>query len=114
MCVAQYSKTFFSESKILLVLAISLIMSGIIETSVGFFSNIFLAHLGATSLAAGALVNWVFITLMVIIWGTLSSIAVLVARQYGAKKNDEISCVFYAGLLFATVLMIPAMLLLWH
>ncbi|MFZ0218647.1 MAG: MATE family efflux transporter [Candidatus Aquirickettsiella sp.] len=114
MSVAHYSKTFFSESKTLLVLAIPLIMSGIIETSVGFFSNIFLAHLGATSLAAGALVNWVFTTLMVIIWGTLSAITTLVARYYGAKKNNEISYVFYAGLLFAVLLMLPAMLLLWN
>jgi multidrug resistance protein, MATE family len=114
MPIANYSKTFFSESRILLVLAIPLIMSGIIETSVGFFSNIFLAHLGATSLAAGALVNWVFTTLMVIIWGTLSAITTLVARYYGAKKNDEISYVFYAGLLLAIVLMLPAMLLLWN
>ena len=68
MAAVHYSKNFFSESKILLVLAIPLIISGIIETSVGFFSNIFLAHLGATSLAAGALVNWVFTTLIIIIW----------------------------------------------
>lgn len=114
MPVVHYCKTFFSESKILLVLAIPLIMSGVIETSVGFFSNIFLAHLGATSLAAGALVNWVFLTLMVIIWGTLSAITTLVARYYGAKKNDEIAYVLYAGLLLASVLMLPAMLLLWN
>ncbi len=86
MPVAHYCKSFFSESKILLMLSIPLIMSGIIDTSVGFFSNIFLAHLGAISLAAGALVNWVFTTLMVIIWGTLSVITILVARYYGAKK----------------------------
>ena len=88
-------------------------MSGIIDTSVGFFSNIFLAHLGAASLAAGALVNWVFTTLMVVIWGTLSAITTLVARYYGARKNAEIAYVFYAGLLLAIVLMLPAMLLLW-
>lgn len=114
MPVVHDSKTFFSESKTLLILAIPLIMSGIIETSVGFFSNIFLAHLGATSLAAGALVNWVFTTLMVIIWGTLSAITTLVARYYGAKKNNEIASVFYAGLLLAITLMLPAMLLLWN
>jgi multidrug resistance protein, MATE family len=108
------SKTFFSESKTLLLLSIPLIMSGVIDTSVGFFSNIFLAHLGSSSLAAGALVNWVFTTLMVIIWGTLSAITTLVARYYGAKKINEIAYVFYAGLFLAAVLMLPAMLLLWN
>ncbi|WP_040615395.1 MATE family efflux transporter [Rickettsiella grylli] len=97
-----------------MTLSIPLIISGIIDTSVGFFSNIFLAHLGAASLAAGALVNWVFTTLMVIIWGTLSAITTLVARYYGAQKNTEIASVFFAGLFMAIVLMLPAMLLLWN
>lgn len=112
--VRMQSKTFFYESKTLLILSIPLIMSGVIDTSVGFFSNIFLAHLGSSSLAAGALVNWVFTTLMVIIWGTLSAVTTLVARYYGAKKNNEISHVFYAGLSLAIVLMLPAILLLWN
>lgn len=114
MTPVQNSKNFFSESKILLILAIPLIMSGIVETSIGFFSNIFLAHLGTESLAAGALVNWVFTTLMVIIWGTLSATTTLVARYFGAKNNAQIACIFYAALLLAIVLMLPAMLLLWH
>ena len=80
MNIVRTSKNFGSESKILLILALPLITSGIIETSIGFFSNVFLAHLSTASLAAGALVNWVFTTLMVIIWGTLSAITTLVAR----------------------------------
>ena len=114
MNIVRTSKNFGSESKILLILALPLITSGIIETSIGFFSNVFLAHLSTASLAAGALVNWVFTTLMVIIWGTLSAITTLVARYYGAKNNAQISSVFYAGLLLALVLMLPAMLLLWN
>jgi multidrug resistance protein, MATE family len=107
-------KNFFSESKLLLVLAIPLILSGLVETSVGFFSNIFLAHLGTESLAAGALVNWVFTTIMVIIWGTLSAITTLVARYYGKQSLDQIQHVLCAGLLLAIVLMIPSMILLWN
>ena len=110
----QHQKTFFSESKLLLVLAIPLIMSGVIETSIGFFSNIFLAHLGTESLAAGALVNWVFTTIMVIVWGTFSAVTTLAARYYGEKNQDQIRCVLYAGLLLALVLMLPSMLLLWN
>lgn len=112
--ISKNQKNFFSESSALLILSIPLIMSGVIETSVGFFSNIFLAHLGSASLAAGALVNWVFITLMVIIWGTLSAITTLVARYFGAKNNEQIGCIFYAALLLATTLMLPAMFLLWN
>lgn len=107
-------KNFFSESKLLLALSIPLIMSGLVETSIGFFSNIFLAHLGTESLAAGALVNWVFTTIMVIVWGTLSAITTLVARHYGRKNLDQIQNVLCAGLLLAVVLMLPSMVLLWN
>ena len=107
-------KSFFSESRILLALSIPLIMSGLVETSIGFFSNIFLAHLGTDNLAAGALVNWVFTTIMVIVWGTLSAITTLVARHYGRKNLTEIQNVLCAGLILAAVLMLPSMILLWN
>lgn len=107
-------KTFFSESKVLLALSIPLILSGLIETSVGFFSNVFLAHLGTENLAAGALVNWVFTTIMVIVWGTLSALTTLVARYYGGKNLEQIQNVLCAGLLLAALLMLPSMLLLWN
>jgi multidrug resistance protein, MATE family len=107
-------KTFLSESRTLLALAIPLIMSGLIETSVGFFSNIFLAHLGPDSLAAGALVNWVFVTIMVIVWGTLSASTTLVARYFGRENLAQIQNVLCASLLLAVVLMLPSMLLIWN
>jgi multidrug resistance protein, MATE family len=111
---ANPPKLFLLESKSLLLLSIPLIISGVVETSIGFFSNIFLAHLGTTELAAGALVNWVFSTIMVIIWGTFSAITVLVARYFGENNHEEICCVFYAGLFLAVLLMLPSMLLLWN
>lgn len=108
------SKDFFSESKVLLMLTFPLLMSGLIESSIGFFSNIFLAHLGGGNLAAAALVNWSFAALMVIIWGIFSSINIIIARYHGAKKDAEICHVFYAGLVLAIFLMLPTMLLLWN
>ncbi len=105
---------FFVESYALLALALPLVLSSVIETSIGFFSNLFLAHLGAKSLAAGALVSWVFTTIMVIIWGVFSAISILVARYYGANQPLQIRAVLYAGLLLAILLMIPAMILMWN
>ena len=105
---------FSLESKKLLSLSLPLIISGVVETSVGFSSNLFLAHLGAASLAAGALVNWVFTTIMVVLWGTFSVITTLVARCYGEKNQAEIACIFYGGLLLAVLFTVPTMFLLWH
>lgn len=96
------------------MLTLPLLMSGLIESSTGFFSNILLAHLGEKNLAVAALVNWSFAALMVIIWGIFSSINIIVARYHGAKKDAEICHVFYAGLILAILLMLPTMLLLWN
>jgi MATE family multidrug resistance protein len=52
----------------LLKLAIPLIMTGVLQSSLGFFENIFLSRLGEDFLAAGALVSWLFATLIVIIF----------------------------------------------
>lgn len=110
----KHQKNFFSESKLLLMLAIPLIMSGVIETSVGFFSNIFLARLGTETLAAGGLVNWVYATLMIIVWGSTSAVTTLAARYYGENNLTEIRCILYASLLLILIMILPATLIMWN
>lgn len=102
------------DVRALLKLAIPLVISGIVESSIGFFSTIFLSHLGQTELAAGALVAWLFATLMMILWGTLSSVSVLVSQKYGAKDYQGIAFILRDGLLWAFILTIPAFILLWN
>jgi len=62
--------------KPLIRLAIPLVITGVMQSSVFFFQTLFLARLGQQSLAAGALVIWVFATVYVILFGILSSINV--------------------------------------
>src|SRR3990167_6736801 len=102
------------DIKLLLLLAIPLMLSGLTASSVGFFSNIFLAHLGHNLLAAGALVNWFFATLMVILWGILSAVSVLVANKSGAKDKKGIALVLRDGLWLAILFSIPGTLLVWY
>lgn len=98
----------------LLWLSLPLILSGLVESSISFFSTIFLAHLGSEALAAGALVNWVFATIMVILWGTLTAVSVLVAQKYGAKDERGISLILRDGILLGLIFVIPTFLLLWY
>lgn len=98
----------------LLWLSLPLILSGLVESSIGFFSTIFLAHLGSEALAAGALVNWFFATIMVILWGTLTAVSVLVAQKYGAKDEWGTSLVLRDGILLSLIFVIPTFLLLWY
>jgi len=113
-CKKIIPKVIFDESKILLLLAFPLIVSGIIESSLSFFSTLLLAHLSQEALAAGALVNWIFATLLVTIWGTLSAVSTLIAYQYGAQNHIGIIDILRSSLFFVTVISIPCMLIIWH
>lgn len=107
-------KPLFNETKILVLLALPLIGSGVVEISVGFFSTLFLAHMSSQALAAGALVSWLFTTLMVIVWGTLSAVSTLVSRYYGQQNHQQVAVILRDGLLLAISMALPAMYLLWN
>jgi MATE family multidrug resistance protein len=106
--------TIFSRFEIntLLKLSLPMVMTGVMEASVGFFSTLFMAHLGAHELAAGAVVSWIFFTFLVIIWGTLTSVSGLVAQKFGEKNPQAISQILRDGLLLALLLAVPSILLL--
>lgn len=95
-------------------MAIPLALTGLIQSSVFFFQTLFIAHLGQAALAAGALVSWVFGTLFVILFGTLSSINVLVAHKHGANDEHSVSLIVRDGLWLAIFLSAPAFLLFWN
>lgn len=114
MLTKTSSKILFSEASILLVLALPLIASGVLENSLGFFSTIFLAHLSQEALAAGAIVGWTFATLMVIMWGTLSAVSTMVAHCHGAQDDAGVTRVLCDGLVVAVLAAIPATLLIWN
>lgn len=103
-----------TDFKILLSLAIPLVLSGVIEGSVGFFSTMFLAHLGKDALSAGALVAWLFATMMVILWGTLTTVSILVSRKYGEQDKHAISLILRDSLLLSLLIAIPVFLMLWY
>lgn len=98
----------------LLKLAVPLVLTGVLQSATFFFDTIFLSHLGADKLAAGALVGWLFCTFIVILLGTLSSINILVARQHGAQNNYNISLITRDGFWLSLLLTIPAFLLFWN
>lgn len=98
----------------LLHLAIPLILTSIVQSSLFFFETVFLAHLGEDVLAAGALVNWLFATLVVVLYGTFSAVNVLIAHKHGANDRPGVTHVFRDGLLLALMLTIPTFLLFWN
>ena len=102
------------DTTILVKLAMPLVLSGLVQASLGFTSTLFLSHLGADSLAAGSLVSWFFATLMVVFWGIFTSISVLVSSYRGAGEDNKIACVLRDGLWLAVILCIPVSFLVWN
>lgn len=109
------NKIFLREDvKPLFKLALPLIVTGVMESSIGFFSTIFLSQLGPKDLAAGALVAWFFATLMVVLWGTLTAVSVTVAQKYGEKNHLAISLILRDAIILACLLVPPTFLLIWN
>lgn len=98
----------------LLRLTIPLALTGFIQSAIWFFETIFLSHLGPDTLAAGSLVSWLFGTIFVILFGTLSSINILVAHKHGAKDKQGILLVVRDGFWLAILIAIPTFLLFWN
>jgi MATE family multidrug resistance protein len=65
----------------LLRLAIPLALTGLVQSSTFFFETLFLAHVSQEAVAAGALVSWFYGIMAVILFGTLSSINILIAHK---------------------------------
>jgi len=115
--LGDYMKSIFSIKNDLfplLKLAIPLALTGLVQSAVWFFETAFLARLGQDSLAAGALVSWLFGTMAVVLFGTLSSINILVAHKFGAKDQEGISRVLRDGIILSAILALPAFLLFWN
>ncbi|MGQ3889809.1 MATE family efflux transporter [Legionella sp. CNM-1927-20] len=98
----------------LLKLALPLAATGLVQSGVFFFETLFLAHLGPTILAAGALVSWLSGTFAVIIFGLLSSINVLISHKFGAKDAQGIAQVVREGFWLTFIVVIPSMILFWN
>lgn len=89
-------------------------LTGIIQSSVFFFETLFLAHVDPQTLAAGALVSWLFGVLATILFGTLGSINILISHKHGANDDEGIKLVVRDGLLLAGLLTVPAFILSWN
>lgn len=106
--------SYRQDFKPLLKLVIPLVMTGLIGGLVYFFQTLFLAHIGAKALAAGALVSWLNWVLVVVVFGILGAVNILVAHYFGARNYQEICRVTRDGLILAILLWVPTCFLFWN
>ena len=103
-----------SNLRALIQLAIPLILTGVMQSSVPFFHTLFLSHVSQDSLAAGGLVASVFFTAYVILFGIMSSVSMLVAHKHGANDANGVSLVARDGVWLAILATIPMFILFWN
>ena len=105
-----YKKDFYQLLKLALPLSVTALMHG----ANGFFQTLFLSHLGHKAMVAGAIANWLFGIFIMVVFGTLSSINILVSHKHGAKDTQGVACVIQDGLLLAVAFSIPTTYLFWN
>lgn len=98
----------------LLKLAIPLALTGIVQSATYFFETLFLAHLGKEVLAAGALVGWLFATIAVVLFGTLSSINIVVAHKFGEQDHSGICLIVRDGVWLSLFFSVAIFALCWN
>ena len=94
-------------------LAMPLIASELVYALNGFIATAMVAHLGKEQLAANALAWAIYFSVIVFFLGVFCSVSIMVAQSFGAKDNPGISICFKQGLILATILSLPMMIIMW-
>ncbi len=102
------------ESIHLLRIAFPLMLSNLAGNSISFFSTYFLAHLGEQELVAGTISLWIYSVILIIIWGTMCSVSIMVARSYGADDPETIGKILYDSIILASVFSLIGFIVVWN
>lgn len=76
-----------------------------------FMMMLLIARLGHDALAAGALINSILWTVMLVAWGLLFGVGVSVGHAFGAGKHQEVGVILRESILLGIIISIPFTLL---
>ncbi len=102
------------EVRATLVLAVPIVLAQLAQMSMGFVDVAMVGRLGAEAMAAIVLGSTTYFTLALIGVGVLIAVQPTVAQALGAGKPDEAGRATRQGLWLATILGIPATILLGY
>ncbi len=97
-----------------IVLAAPLILSQLAQTSMSFVDTLMAGWLGRQQLAGVAVGGAVFFPVILICLGILIAVSPVVSQGYGAGDRNTVGCAVGQGLRLATLLAIPASLVMWN
>lgn len=91
----------------LLIIALPIILSNLLQNVLELVDMYFIGHLGDDAIAAGTTSASVIMVLMAIMFGVNTAGAAFISRAYGSKKFDRIKVIishlFYVGILFGII-----------
>lgn len=108
------SQLLWSEMRKSLHLSLPLIASGLAQMGMEVVDTLMMGRLGPDALASGALGSAVFMSLAVICIGLITSVGVLVAREYGAGNLSQTAIIARQGFWIAIILGIPSTAVIWY
>ena len=96
--------------KALLIIALPIIISNMLQSVLEIVDMYFIGQLGDTSIAGGTLSVSVIMVLTTVLMGIVTATAAFVSRAYGSEKYERIQVVLahaiYLGLIFSFILAI--------
>lgn len=108
------SQQWFVETKACLGLAIPLAAAQLSEAAIGFIDTVMMGWLGNQNLAAGALADITFQSLIVIGTGLISAVGALAAIAYGSGDRQQLQRIASGGIWLTVGLSLPMMILVWN
>ena len=102
------------ETRTILAISLPLIAAYVAEMGMMITDMIIVGRLGSNELAAVGLTADFFYVLLLLGMGVVSIVGVLVAQNFGADNKAGITDAVEQGVIAATIMSIPVMLLVWY
>ena len=110
----QIETSFKDELRQFIVIAAPLSAAYLAEFAMFLTTKMVVGKLGYHSLAAVGIAGHLSFEILIVLMALLSVVGVLAAQAFGAGKNAEMGDSVRQGFIVATVLGLPAMLLIWN
>ena len=102
------------ETRTILAISLPLIAAYVAEMGMMITDMIIVGRLGSNELAAVGLTADFFYVLLLLGMGVVSIVGVLAAQNFGADNKAGITDAVEQGVIAATIMSIPVMLLVWY
>lgn len=103
-----------SELYAIAYIAIPIAFSQLFQMAMGVTDTVLLGHVDKETLAIGGLTTNIFFSICIIFQSAISSAAILIAQNIGAKTIHNVSKIYWTTYIFGILLSLPCLFILYH